>query len=163
MFSSQVTIFFHEDDFCQVEMSPIENENLIRKEFETIKGLSAGTDTRYGFDKIYVRGEPKTPLSDRQIDKDDLDSILISYKLQRADKVLTGYGSTYCVMANHSYAFGDAADGICYKVHGHTVTHIWLLGHLSATPGATRKVLEMLGKRYNLVLVDWNQSRLISY
>jgi hypothetical protein len=51
------TLFYHEDDFCQIELSPVENLGLFQAESDEINDLASKDAGTTGFTEIYVRND----------------------------------------------------------------------------------------------------------
>src|SRR5690349_13159621 len=87
------TIFFHEDDYCQVQLIPIENLHNVEKEAQKIIESAKENFDGLGFKNIHVRADHKVQLSSRRITSDELDIVLQNLKTTRHSHVTTGHGN----------------------------------------------------------------------
>src|ERR1051325_1307659 len=93
--SDSGVLFYHEDDYCQVELSPNENLFLFKKEFGQINELADRSFDGYGYTDIYVRRDNRLKLEERKINPDALENVIKNIGVEKATTVKTGYGSTH--------------------------------------------------------------------
>ena len=62
-YRAEGTIFYHEDDFCQIEIVPKENLSDLLKQADNINDFTAEN----GYSDIYVREENKVSLKTKQM------------------------------------------------------------------------------------------------
>jgi hypothetical protein len=151
------SLFFHEDDYCQVELSPIENLPLFQSESNNINTLQADADEN-GFTEIYVRNAPGIKLSDRQIQTEQLDEILSSLGVNRISTVVTGYGQTHREICNNTIGFGQDYSAIYYDFKEGIVQHIWMTGVSNFERAKLEDCLFQIGQKWKLLLMDWNET-----
>lgn len=151
------TIFYHEDDYRQVEIVP--NDNLAELEDES-KKVNDFTKEHFdgsGYTDIYVRSDNnKTELKQRLISPNDLEHKLEILGLDRIPNVLTGYGQTYRELHMDCIAFGKDYSAIYYDFKDEVVQGIWLTNHWSMDRRRLSKCLHQIGKKWKLLLQDWN-------
>lgn len=151
------TIFYHEDDFRQVEIVPSDNLSSLKTESEKVDTFAKEHFDGSGFTDIYVRNdENKTKLNQRRIDPNDLEKILSSLGFDRIPNVLTGYGKSYREQHKKCVAFGKDYCAVYYDFQDNVVEHIWFTNHWSMDRERLAKSLHKLGQQWNLLLQDWN-------
>ena len=151
------SIFYHEDDFRQVEIVPGDNLLTLTKESEEVDTFSKKNYTGSGFNDIYVRNDNnKIELNQRQIDPNDLEKILSLLEYDRIPNVLTGYGQTHRELHKDCIAFAKNYNVIYYDFKENVVQHIWLTNHWGMDRVKLAKCLNDLGQQWGLLLQDWN-------
>jgi len=151
------TIFYHEDDFRQVEIVLSDNLSPLNTESEKVDTFAKEHFDGSGFTDIYVRNdENKTKLNQRRIDPNDLEKILSSLGFDRIPNVLTGYGQSYREQHKNCVAFGKDYCAVYYDFQDNFVEHIWFTNHWSMDRERLAKSLHELGQQWNLLLQDWN-------
>src|SRR5690348_10646623 len=86
------TIFYHEDDFCQVQLIASENVQNAEQEAEPIARIEEQNFDGNGFREIRVRKGHKVLLNSRRINTEELDRIFAKTEADRHSQVATGYG-----------------------------------------------------------------------
>ena len=155
-------LFYHEDDYLQVEI--ISKSNL----FERSKELTnINYDfTEYGFSSISLRGEKKRPTSYLNINATELDECLKEYSLVKFNKVYTGYSSNSIPKKNTTaYGFEDYA--ILFDFEKEVVQNIWVVFSPKLkmpfhSYSNLSKALFSIGNKYEMILVDWNEEKIIN-
>jgi hypothetical protein len=149
-------LFFHEDDYCQVEISPKENLSFFEQQclniYDTVKESPDG-----GFTGIYVREEPVIKLADKKISCDQLEGIIKEMGLEKAGTVLTGYGTNYREKFAETTGYGLNYSAIYFDYTDGIVGHIWLTNFFRLDKEKLSTCLHQLGRTWDLVLFDWNQ------
>jgi hypothetical protein len=151
-------LFFHEDDYCQIELSPIENLSLFSTEADKINDLAEKTFDGSGYTDIYVRNAERIKLEERKIHPDQLEEIIKITDLGKALSVKTGYGQTYRIEATNTIGYGKDYSAIYFDFKDHMVSHIWLTGHFSINQEKLAECLFQIGQKWSLLLMDWNQT-----
>jgi hypothetical protein len=155
--SDERTLFYHEDDYCQVELSPKENLGLFQKESEEINELADKSFDGYGYTDIYVRNDNRLPLKERRIKPLELEHVISTVQLERAAKVITGYGETYRETRKDAVGFGKNYSAIYFDFKDDVVNHIWMTNHFSMDREKLVYCLLMIGQKWDLLLMDWNR------
>jgi hypothetical protein len=140
-------VYFHEDDYCQVEVLPIENFQFCRQQAGDIESFSHEHEVGAGWDDVYVRSSAPKPLVDIGLQLVDVRAALAPHCVE-ATAVFTGYGS-HREKCEDVFAF-VASDGEKLFLHaeeGLTVSAVWL-------SDLTEHILH-LPRRDALLLVDW--------
>jgi hypothetical protein len=151
------TIFYHEDDFCQIEIIPKENLSDLLKQADNIADFSAEN----GYSDIYVREENKVSLKSREIDKTELEKLLTELGTEKHTEVITGYGSDYRVKSENTIGFGKEYSAVYFDFENDKVKNIWVTNLFGLNHDKVVDVLSKIGEKWNLVLMDWNSSELI--
>jgi hypothetical protein len=162
--SADRSIFFHEDDYCQVQLSTAENLTSLQKEADEILGFSAEHFDGSGFSEIKVREEETHKLAQRRISAEDIETVVLNSGLARFEKVFTGYGSSHREELLNTKAYGKKGCVIFFDVKDDMVEHIWLdyhWGNSEQDKDSFRTCLVEIGQKWNLVLMDWNQLKLV--
>ena len=155
-------LFYHEDDYLQVEI--ISKGNLFEKSKEL---TNINYDfTEYGFSNISFRREKKKPTSSLNINVNELDECLKKHSLVKFNKVYTGYSSNSISRKNTtSYGFEDYA--ILFDFEKEVVQNIWVvfspkLKMPFPSYSNLSKALFSIGNKYEMILVDWNEEKIIN-
>tara|TARA_R110002096_G_C14294061_1_gene697822 strand:- start:52 stop:660 length:609 start_codon:yes stop_codon:yes gene_type:complete len=151
------TIFYHEDDFCQIEIVPKENLSELLKQADNINDFTAEN----GYKDIYVREENKVSLKTKQIDKSKLENLLAKLGTEKHTEITTGYGSDYRVKSENTIGFGKDYSAIYFDFDNELVNNIWITNLFGLNHANAVNVLSEIGEKWNLVMMDWNRSELI--
>jgi hypothetical protein len=139
--------YFHEDDYCQIEILPVNNLKFCLEQAGKISEFSEKHQNGIGWDAMYVREDNPKKLSELGITlqklRDALSEILPEY-----DEVYTGY-STSRVQCTNTYAFGqDNGETIFVEVNkSRIITSLWVSDPMPE--------LLSLPKHERLLLADW--------
>lgn len=155
------SVFFHEDDYCQIELLPV--QNLFTKHGETvvIKDYSEKHFTEDGFINIISRNQVALPLSKLNITYYDFQSLLKQDALFHFDKIYTGY-SSYRELKKNIHGFGFENYILYYEFCNNLILNAWvdynnISDTLNVYPEKLQNAFFKLGEDLNLILVDWNQ------
>jgi hypothetical protein len=151
------SLWFHEEDYCQIELLPKAAENFARRQAGEIDTFSAAHDDGgQGWTDIYVRREPPASLGALRIALIDVEN-LIPPEFHRFDKVTTGY-STHVEPAAQTVAW-QAGGGTVFVGHddGGIVDAVWF----SDVNLGMEELLLRLGARWPVVLAHWPWSRVV--
>ncbi|WP_340067360.1 hypothetical protein [Ascidiimonas aurantiaca] len=154
-------LFFHEDDYLQVEIIPIDNL------FDQSKNLSnlKYDFEEHGFTNISSRGAKKNPTSSKKIYSSHLTEILERSAITGFNKVYTGYGSN-SILKNGIKAYGYKDYAILFDSLNGIVQNIWLVFSpklempLSSYSNLSNTLFE-IGSKYNMILIDWNEEIIV--
>lgn len=151
------SIFYHEDDYLQVEILPSENYTNLKIESEKVETFAKEHFDGEGFTDIYVRNDKnKVKLSQKQIAPKELEEILSLIGLNRIANVLTGYGQTFREPRKDCIAFGKDYCAVYYSFKDNIVQHIWFTDHWSMDREKLASCLHEIGQWWDLVFQDWN-------
>jgi len=159
------TIFYHEDDYCQIQLLPNENYSQLVKEIENISESSKSNFDGYGYENIVVRTNERIALATRRIKKKELEELISELKVERHSIVSTGYGFNYRIQSKNTIGFGKEPFGIFYEFNEETevVENIWLTNPRQLEFVGLPSVISKIAKRWNLVLIDWNSLTLLDW
>ena len=96
--------YFHEDDYCQIELVPEANWEFCANQMGAIDSFSTEHRDGAGWTDMFVRGNNPAPLGSLGISRGDLIKT-IHPRLPQFDHVFTGY-SSYRELCPHTTAFG---------------------------------------------------------
>lgn len=154
------SIYFHEDDYCQIEILPVQNYNYFKQEIDKINDFSEKHQVAdgIGWTDMYIRNESPITLKELKIPIEKL-----SASLQRVvckfDSVYTGY-SSYREVCKSTFAYGDTDDVVVFfdfDKEQNLVTSIWMTLDIrnEAQIDSAKQILKALSGIYKLILVDW--------
>jgi hypothetical protein len=151
------TIFYHEDDFCQIEIVPRENLSELIKQADNISDFTS----KNGYLDIYVREENKVSLKTKKIRKSELESLLTELGTEKHTEIITGYGSDYRVESENTIGFGKDYSAVYFDFENDIVKNIWLTNLYGLNHENVINALSEIGEKWNLIMMDWNSSELI--
>lgn len=139
-------IYFHEDDYQQLEILPVDNLGFCLQQIDEVEKSSAENFDGYGFKDVYMRQENPSKLVSLEMRVVELESVLREI-LPKYDSVYTGY-SSYRAKCDGVIAFGhDNGATIFFEQNEGVVTSIWVSDPFSE--------LTLLPNMNNLLFVDW--------
>ena len=151
------TIFYHEDDFLQVEILPDNNFEELMKESKEVEDFAEKHSDGSGYTDIYGRDKKKRiELKDRQINPLVLEQFFSQLGFERISNVFTGYGQSFRELHKNCIAFGKDYTAVYFDFKDNVVQHIWLTNHWSMDKIKLSKCLHEIGAQWNLLLQDWN-------
>jgi hypothetical protein len=156
--------FFGEDDYCQIEIVPLENKTFIQEQTRQIEDLSAQSQTDYGFTETFVRGPLPIPTITKELRVDYLESTLASFQFQKAKYIQYDGKKVLDCETGNTKAFGFPGFTIFYDTEGEFVKNIWInVGHFSSRPQLDhiQSALYSLGEECEFLLIDWNSLELV--
>ena len=157
-------VYFHEDDFCQIELVPAENWEYCAREMGNVSAFSAEhrAPEGIGWTDVYLRNAEPVGLIQSALTVEMVAGLLAPH-LESFDLVETGYGS-HAEECKHTYAYGfDAGSVIYFSEQVGIVNHIWLGldGPPSDRQAALIQAMATLNQRVPLILVDWGSESLL--
>jgi len=154
------TIFYHEDDYCQVQLLPKENYFELLKQAENVDDFSEEHFDGTGFTDIMVRDESTFKLCNKSIQIKELDGILESIELPKHIEVSTGITPSEMESKN-TIGYGENYNGIFYDFEDGIVQNIWSSNLVSLDSVHLQKALNQIGVKWKLLLMDWNSLTLV--
>ncbi|MDO6433495.1 hypothetical protein Q4E93_22975 [Flavitalea sp. BT771] len=154
---------FWEDDYCQIEIVPLENIEFIKKQVGQIEDLSAKSRNGDGFTDIFVRGQLPTPTISKEIRVDYLEWRLSSCQLSKAKSIRFDGRKIMDCQTGNTKAFGFPNFTIFFDTEGEFVKNIWIhIGNIVSAPqfDTIQAALHALGEECEVILIDWNSSEL---
>jgi hypothetical protein len=155
--------FFHEDDYCQVEVLPSAARGYCLAEMASIDEFSDAHRDGAGFTDVYVRGEPPQPLASLGITVAALGSA-IDPLVPRFVEVQTGYSSYRQPCPSVvGWGLGDGEALFASVGEGAVVGPVWLALHgvPAERVGLWCWVLRSLPSAAELLVADWSASRVV--
>ena len=155
-------LFYHEDDYLQIEIIP--NSNLFQQN-KVLTDINT-EPSEYGFTNISFRNAKNNPTSHLNINVNKLKEYLKKHSLVEFREVYSGYGSNSIYQRNTiSYGFEDYA--ILFNFEKETVQNIWMVFNPKLKmpfPSYSNlsKTLFLIGYEYDMILIDWNDEKIIN-
>lgn len=158
------SIYFHEDDYCQIELLPLSNWNHCLSQMQQINEFSEARKIDVGWTDIYLRPDAPQELGSLSIDLNAM-KLAIGSLFQPYDAVTTGY-SSYVENCPNTVAWGNTEALTIFADYDETqvIKHIWLsIGMLNSTEAKEALLMfQSLPKCAEMLLANWNWGRLIS-
>lgn len=154
------SIFYHEDDYRQVEIVPSENFNELIKQAENVQDFAEKNFDGGGYTDMMVRDENGIKLKQRGIKSKELDLILSDLPINKYTEVSTGIRPGEMTSEN-TYGYGDNYRGIFFDFESDSVTGIWIAGSPNIENEKFTQTLNSIGNKWSLLLMDWNSLELI--
>ncbi|WP_448699867.1 hypothetical protein ACFGVR_22270 [Mucilaginibacter sp. AW1-3] len=155
------SVFFHEDNYCQIELLPV--QNLLTRQFDTdeVKRYAESNFTGDGFLNCSCRDEVAYPIKNLNIDKKEFKALIKTASLFYFDTVYTGY-SSHRIPKKNTRGFGFENYVLYYEFQDDIITNCWLdynpiADELNTYPERLQNILLQLGSAYGLILIDWNE------
>ena len=154
--------YFHEDDYCQIELILEANWDFCVKQSSDIDAFSAEHRTEFGWTDMYARGENPHRLIKLQMSISELTTAL-SPVLPQFDRVITGY-SSYTETCQHTVAFGRNHAVVFYaeSSEDEIVSAIWLALDTTTREEKQDAILGLQAlSAWPLILADWGWTTMI--
>ena len=149
-------IYFHEDDFCQIEILPAENLSFCLEQAERISAFAGEHKAGLGYSEVFMRKDAPVSLYSKSITADTLQEYLGEI-LPEFDEVYTGYG-THEEKCSFTRAFGkDTNTVVFYSNKEALANHIWLTLDIMKSDDIViaRSILDALAKINDFIIADW--------
>lgn len=121
------TIYFHEDDYCQIEILPLSLWDYCVEEMKKISDFAVNHQAEIGWTDIYLREDAPKSLAELSISIDELKE-KIEKTMFPYSKVTTGY-STYVEECQNCLAWGIGERDFTLFVNstnGNIIDTMWL-------------------------------------
>lgn len=148
-------VFFHEDDYCQVELQPVENADFIKQQLDEIHDFSEVHQAENGgWTDMYVRSEPEISL-DEEITLTAFDAVM-GKLAPKFDKVLTGY-SSYREECPNVIGYGTDFVKVFAEHKDGLIQKIWLDYYLETDEivQTVYQYVKAITDKFDLLFVDW--------
>ena len=153
------SIYFHEDDFTQIEIVPQENKIHCNNQAKDINSFADEHRSDVGYSEVFLRSENIVYTYDNGITVSALESC-ISEVLFKYDEVYTGY-SSYRKLCNSITAYGNDENVVlfCQPKNG-IIEHIWLTLDIAKENDIViaMNMFKSINNLGSFILVDWNWS-----
>ncbi len=158
------SMFYWEDNYLMVELISRENLDFVNREVKRIQDFGEEHFDGSGFTGITEIGKIPVPTVNLKLDKNEVVEVLESAGLTKYSKLIYYGGGEPTEMQNpKSIVFGDLNSGIFLEPKGEILEFIWFdsynwkdINKTNITMG-----LHVLGKKYGLILVDWNSNQVV--
>ena len=150
------SIYFHEDDYCQIEILPAENLGFCLEQAGLIDDFAENHRDGMGYTDVFVRNENPVSILDKKITKAVFEEVFESV-FPRCDVIYTGYGS-YREKCKFTSAFGhDENVVIFYEWKDGFINNIWLTLDIrkEVDVEAANKLFTALSKLGDFIVADW--------
>ncbi len=154
------SIYFHEDDYCHIEILPIQNYNYCKQEIDKINDFSEKHQVvdGIGWTDMHIRNESPITLEELKIPIENL-SASLQCVVNKFDSVYTGY-SNYREVCKNTYAFGETNDVVVFfdfDKEQNFVKNIWMTLDVRNQEqiDSAKQILKALSGICKLILVDW--------
>ncbi|OQP46211.1 hypothetical protein [Niastella populi] len=150
---------FWKDDFCQIEIVPIENKSFIQKQIGQIEDLSEKSGTGYGFTETFIRKPMPTPTISKEIRIDYLERTLTGFQFQKAKHIRFDKSEVLDCESGNTKAFGFYNFTIFFDTEEEFVKNIWICINLIVSVpqfDLIQAALYTLGEECELILIDWS-------
>lgn len=154
------SIFYHEDDYRQVEILPFENFNELIKQAENVQDFAEKNFDGVGYSDIMIREENGFKLKQRGIKWRALDQLLSELPVKKYTEVSTGIRPGEMKRKN-TFGYGENYNGIFFNFEADEVKEIWIVGFPKVEKTKLAQTLSIIGSKWNLLLMDWNSLELI--
>jgi hypothetical protein len=158
-------IYYHEDDYCQIEVLPVSNWQHCAEQMGEIQTFSEAhkAPNGMGWTQMYMRPDNPVGLSHSGIAITALRSALARVA-EEYGPVYTGY-STYRELSKNTVAFCAADGAILYADHNDAgvVEHIWLTLDPTTEDQKSRalSLFMSLAEQGEFLLSDWGWCALV--
>jgi hypothetical protein len=153
-------VYFHEDDYCQLELLPEANWGFCAKQMNEIEKFSEGRKAEVGWTDMFMRSENPKQLSEVEIERSALVSSVREF-LPPFDRVLTGYGSL-SEECQHTIALGPHPSLVLFAEIGarDIVMAVWFTLDLKSNEDVAIAVKSCVAlSRWQVILADWGWCR----
>ena len=154
------SIFYHEDDYRQVEIVPSENFEKLIRQAENVQDFADQHFDGSGYTDIMVRDDNGFKLNQRGIIVNELDSFLSELGLEKYTEVSTGIRPGE-MKSKNTIGYGKNYRAIFFDYETDTVQSIWVSGTPEVEKTLYAETLNKIGMKWNLLLMDWNSLELI--
>jgi hypothetical protein len=154
-------VYYHEDSYRQIELIPEKN---YFKTLNDIDNLPLVPNDQYGYAISIQRDEHLIKTESLKIPLLEINDLLSPLSLNFFQEVKTGYSNQYKIKRN-TIAFGFERVGIFIESDEGIVVNIWLClspeFKQSKTSDNLLNALHLIGDKYGLVLIDWDEESVI--
>jgi len=155
-------IFYHEDDYCQIQILPEENDSALIEQAQKIIGDTFIKKDKLGHESIIVREEENIPLINRKIELQEVEAFFDSMSTQKHWTVATGYGQSHRELSTRTLAYGQEYSAVYTSfTKDSLVENIWLTNPFTLADSGLIDACYKIGSSYQLVLMDWNSLTLV--
>ena len=151
------SVFFHEDDFCQIEILPAESLGFCLQQADCVAEFADAHKTDMGYSDMYVREAAPVSLHSKKI-SDTILQNLLGKLLPEFEEVYTGYGSSRTKCKNIK-AFGQDENVVLfYESENNVVKNIWLTLNIKKKTdiAVAKNIFDILSQTGDFLIADWS-------
>ena len=154
---------FWEDDYCQIEIIPVENRDFILKQSKNINASAQKSRTDYGFTAIFERSSNPVQTLSKEFRTDYLEQTLLGFQFQKAKHIRYDNSQILTCETGKTKAFGFSNFTVFFDTEDEFVKNIWI--HIGLIVSVKQfelieSALYTLGEECELILIDWNSLQL---
>jgi hypothetical protein len=154
---------FWEDDYCQIEIVPVENKAFILKQAKEIDRFAESSRTNYGYTETFERGTMPVQTLSKEIRADYLEQSLLGFQFAKAKHIRYENSKILNCDTGKTKAFGFSNFTVFFDIEEEFVKNIWV--HIGLIVSVTQfdlieTAFYTLGEECALILIDWNSSEL---
>jgi len=156
--------FMMEDDYCQVEIIPASNYSFLTSEAVKISDFGKEHFNGVGFDALYARKSNPHPTSELFIIAEELENTLAQHHFNRIKEIQYIGGDLIDYQKGGTRAYGETSFSFWTEVKNNKVTNIWVTSFGKSSNERISQIaaaLYAIGKKYGLILADWNSCEII--
>ena len=149
------SIYFHEDDYCQIEILPVENFGFCLQQAGLIDEFAEEHRSGGGYTDIFVRDANPASIYCKRIPAGIFESAFEG--IPKFDEVFSGY-SSYREKCERTSAFGyDANVAVFYEEKDGFIGNIWLALDIYEENDVSIacNILALLSNLGDYIIVDW--------
>lgn len=154
--------YFHEDDFCQIELAPEANWEFCARQMGEIETFSEAHRDGAGWIDMFVRGDNPAPFQSLGISRSDLSKSMPA-AFPQFDQVFTGY-SSYRESCPQTTAFGRESGIALFAQYNDAelITAAWCAFDIT-TEHDVESAMALIDSlsQWPLLLADWGWSALL--
>jgi hypothetical protein len=157
--SAERSIYFHEDDYCQIELLPVSARQHCATQMGLIDDFAAKhSQGGAGYSDIYVRPDAPHSFAELRVAPQEFAAALQPH-LPAYDAVFTGY-SSHQERCQNALAWGDDSFTLFANGAADIIQNVWLdFGPLYAADAARMiSVLRALPGSDRILIADWSWS-----
>jgi len=150
-------IFFHEDDFCQIEILPVENFAFCLQQVERITEFADAHRVGDGYSDVYMLNDVPFSLHSKKMSATILQSALDNV-LPEFEEVFYADSEPNRRKCNHTRAFGHDQNAVLFYDHeDDIIKHIWLALDVKKRVdiAVSNVIFDVLSKTGEFLVADW--------
>ena len=150
-------ILFYEDDFCQIEILPIENLTFCLEQTKSIIEFSEDNKAGIGYSDLYIRKGAPISLHSKNISAAILQNSL-STVIPEFEEVFYADCEPHKAKCDYTKAFGQAENVVLFYDHKDDfVKNIWLTLDIKngSDIAVAKDIFDVLSKIGDFLIVDW--------
>ncbi len=151
------SIYFHEDDYCMIEVLPSDNYDFCCNQAGQATEFSEQhkAENGIGWTDVYMVESAPKQLVEYKISEDQLDKVLSS-SFQKCKEIYSGY-SSYREICKDTFAYVSGNIRLFYEIENNVVAKIWLNLDVYEEKDKIKAalLLEKIADLGDLIIADW--------